>query len=348
NNPSRLVLFDNSEFALYSIETELKTKFGAQVEIIPILGSVCRKKRVLAALRSLQINTVYHAAAYKHVPMVEHNPFEGIRNNVSGTFRTAEAAIEAGVDTFVFISTDKAVRPTNIMGASKRIAEIILQAFTERGATTRFTMVRFGNVLDSSGSVVPLFRQQIKTDGPVTVTHHDVVRYFMTIPEAVQLVLQAAGMGKGGDVFVLDMGEPVRILDMAKKMIRLSGLTVRDNENPAGDIAIEFTGLRPGEKLFEELLIGDNVIGTEHPMIMRAKENFLPWNELKQLIDEIEETCLHYDYDKLRDLLQKTVSGYLPHKEHVDPLWQMDSQNTANSPTKKRSSIQWLKKSLRV
>ena len=278
------------------------------------------------------MNTVYHAAAYKHVPIVEHNTAEGIRNNVMGTLYTAQAAIETGVQNFVLISTDKAVRPTNVMGSTKRLAEMVLQALSheqqvklfsdsdERKVVnnTRFTMVRFGNVLGSSGSVSPLFRQQIRDGGPVTVTHPEMTRYFMTIPEAAQLVIQAGSLGQGGDVFVLDMGEPVRILEMAQKMIRLSGLTVRSEEEPAGEISIEFTGLRPGEKLYEELLIGDNVSGTEHPMIMRASEEYLPWHELCAVLRRLLILAECGECEDMRQVLLETVNGYQPQSDIVD------------------------------
>ncbi|EML8898394.1 polysaccharide biosynthesis protein, partial [Shigella sonnei] len=276
--PAKLVLFELSEYALYAIEKELSAlcdKEVLNVPVIPLLGSVQRQNRLQMVMKSFGIQTVYHAAAYKHVPLVEHNVVEGVRNNVFGTLYCAESAIESGVETFVLISTDKAVRPTNTMGTTKRLAELVLQALSARQSQTRFCMVRFGNVLGSSGSVVPLFEKQIAQGGPVTLTHRDIIRYFMTIPEASQLVIQAGAMGHGGDVFVLDMGDPVKIYDLAKRMIRLSGLSVRDDKNPDGDIAIEVTGLRPGEKLYEELLIGDSVQGTSHPRIMTANEVML-------------------------------------------------------------------------
>jgi FlaA1/EpsC-like NDP-sugar epimerase len=253
---------------------------------------------------------------------VEHNPVEGVVNNVSGTLQTAEAAIAGGVETFVLISTDKAVRPTNIMGASKRFAELILQALAQEQNTTRFCMVRFGNVLGSSGSVVPLFRDQIRNGGPVTVTHPEITRYFMTITEASQLVIQAGSMGEGGDVFVLDMGQSVKIADLARRMIHLSGLEVMDDQHPDGEIEIVFTGLRPGEKLYEELIIGKDVLGTEHPRVMRATEVMIPWPELKKVIQAIEEACADFDIAQIRKLLQKTVNGYQPQCEIVDPVWQ--------------------------
>ena len=320
HGPSKLVLFEQSEFALYKIEKELET-YNLNLEVIAVLGSVTHARRVETVLRSFAVHTVYHAAAYKHVPLVEQNPIEGMQNNVFGTWRTAEAAKAAGVETFVLISTDKAVRPTNIMGATKRMAELVLQGMADDSDTTRFTMVRFGNVLDSSGSVIPLFRDQIKNGGPVTVTHPEVTRYFMTIPEAAQLVLQAGALGKGGDVFVLEMGEPIKIDDLARSMIRLSGLEVCDDENPDGDIAIEYTGLRPGEKLYEELLIGDNVTGTEHPKIMRAAEEKLPWEKMLYFKAEFETARNNFETKKIKLLLEEAVSGYTAEKDIVDQVW---------------------------
>lgn len=326
--PKRLVLFERSEYALYTIENELQSEWQGRLEIVPILGSVCRRRRVEAVLSALEVDTIYHAAAYKHVPLVEYNPIEGILNNLFGTMKTALAAQECGVETFVLISTDKAVRPTNVMGASKRMAELVLQGLAARGGKTRFTMVRFGNVLGSSGSVVPLFRKQIKNGGPVTVTHPEITRYFMTIPEAVELVLQAGSLGKGGDVFVLDMGEPVKIVDLARKMVRLSGLTVRDENNPEGDIEITFSGLRPGEKLYEELLVGDNVVGTEHPMIMRAEENYHPWPKLEKQLDRLDRACRRFDLDTVKAMLLEIVDGYRPQCDSVDPVWLASMKNT--------------------
>jgi FlaA1/EpsC-like NDP-sugar epimerase len=313
--PKRLVLFELSEFALYSIEQELMALCGrlpAAVEIVPVLGSVTHQHRAERLMRRFGVQTVYHAAAYKHVPLVEHNPIEGIRNNAVGTRRLAEAALVAGVETFVLISTDKAVRPTNVMGASKRLAELILQALARRGGRTRFCMVRFGNVLGSSGSVVPLFRQQIAAGGPITLTHAEITRYFMTIPEAAQLVIQAGAMGQGGEVYVLDMGEPVKIRDLARRMVHLSGLEVRDEDNPQGDIAIEIVGLRPGEKLYEELLIGENVEGTPHPLIMRAYEHELPWAELEGGLVELDAACRAADFEGVLALLGRLVREYAP------------------------------------
>ena len=310
--PSLLILWELTEYALYHIEQELKG-IADGVQIVPILGSVLHQERMTNVLRHYQIETVYHAAAYKHVPLVEWNPFEGIVNNSVGTLRSAKSAMAAGVETFVLISTDKAVRPTNVMGASKRLAELSLQALAALpNVKTRFCMVRFGNVLGSSGSVVPLFREQIAKGGPVTVTHPDVTRYFMTIPEASQLVIQAGAMGKGGDVFVLDMGEPVRIVDLARKMINLSGMSSRDGDGD-GDIEIRYSGLRPGEKLYEELLIGSNVVtGTEHPRIMRAVEALLPMPVLEQLLDDIHQAAQEYDVVRLKELLAQYVEGYVP------------------------------------
>jgi FlaA1/EpsC-like NDP-sugar epimerase len=263
-------------------------------------------------------DTIYHAAAYKHVPLVEHNPAEGIKNNVFGTLRAARAAAEYGVTDFVLISTDKAVRPTNIMGASKRLAEMVLQALAANGSKTTFSMVRFGNVLDSSGSVVPKFRQQIKDGGPITLTHPEVTRYFMTIPEAAQLVIQAGAMARGGDVFVLDMGEPVKIIDLARRMIELSGLSVRDNDRPDGDMEIAISGLRPGEKLYEELLIGDNPASTSHPRIMKAQDDFIAWKTLSVELNALESALVANDVTALRSLMEKLVSGYTPAAGIVD------------------------------
>jgi FlaA1/EpsC-like NDP-sugar epimerase len=320
--PSRLLLLDRSEPALYAIEQEaLRLCAGKPTEVIALLGSVTNADRMRRVMTGFRVDTVYHAAAYKHVPIVEHNPIEGVQNNIVATLRTAEAATASGVSTFVLISTDKAVRPTNVMGATKRFAELILQGLAQRNPPTRFCMVRFGNVLDSSGSVVPLFRDQIRHGGPVTVTHPEVIRYFMTIPEAAQLVLQAGSMGAGGDVFVLDMGEPVRILDLARQMIRLSGLEVRDPDNPEGDIDIKLTGLRPGEKLYEELLIGEHDEATEHPRIRRAQEESLPWPAVQSFLERLEAACERCDTAELRVVLQEAVRGYEPEGEIVDPLW---------------------------
>ena len=324
--PLRLVLMELSEFALYLIEQELaaicaKSNFG--VELVPLLGSVTHRQRNEMMMRGFGVQTVYHAAAYKHVPLVEHNPIEGVRNNAVGTRRMAEAALAAGVETFVLISTDKAVRPTNVMGATKRLAELVLQGLARKGGGTRFCMVRFGNVLGSSGSVVPLFRKQIVAGGPITLTHPEITRYFMTIPEAAQLVIQAGSMGQGGEVFVLDMGQPVRIMDLARRMIRLSGLTVKDEHRPDGDIAIEIVGLRPGEKLYEELLIGKNVEGTAHPLILRAYEHELPWPVLEERLTALDVACQSFAYEQVLELLASLVHEYTPtrHDENL-LLWE--------------------------
>jgi len=319
--PQILVLYDQSEFALYTINKELINVGMSNVEILPVLGSLSNRNRLSQIMKRFDVHTIYHAAAYKHVPMVESNNTEGVVNNIFGTLSCAQAAIENGVETFVLISTDKAVRPTNTMGATKRVAEMVLQALALKHKT-RFSMVRFGNVLDSSGSVVPLFREQIKGGGPITVTDPEIQRYFMSIPEAVELVIQAGAMGEGGDLFVLDMGEPVRIVDLAKKMIRLSGLMVKDKLNPDGDIEIKFTGLRPGEKLYEELLIGGNVSETDNPMIMRATEEMLAWDDLKLILDGLEKAVDSGDQDNLRKLLIKAVPGFKPQSGITDILYE--------------------------
>lgn len=330
HQPKRLVLFELSEFQLYAIEKELEG-IVADLELIPILGSVADKRRISEVCRVFDVQTIYHAAAYKHVPMVERNPGEAINNNILGTLHAAQAAIETGVETFVLISTDKAVRPTNTMGATKRFAELILQALSgdkKLSQNTRFTMVRFGNVLGSSGSVVPLFREQISNGGPVTVTDTKIIRYFMTIPEAAELVIQAGAMGQGGDVFVLDMGEPVLIADLARRMIRLSGFDIKDEDHPNGDIEITYTGLRPGEKLFEELLIGDNVSSTEHEKIMRAEEEVIAWTKLELLIQQLQDATDTGDFNRVRGLLQEAVSGYKPQCGVVDELTRALAGNT--------------------
>ncbi len=309
-NPIKLVLFELSEYALYKVETELLdfiNENGLKIELIGLLGSVQHKKRMLYINMHYGIDTVYHAAAYKHVPIVEDNPIEGVRNNVFGTLNAAMAADESGVKTFVLVSTDKAVRPTNVMGATKRLAELVLQGISQTETTTKFCMVRFGNVLNSSGSVVPLFRKQIDNKGPVTVTHPDVTRYFMSIPEAAQLVLQAGTLAKGGDVCVLDMGEPVKIIDLARKMIALSGLNEKTDEID-GDIAIDIIGLRPGEKLTEELLIGSNVVETKHPLIMRAVESNLSWDTLQKKIAELDVFCHSADANNVTNTLWSLVT----------------------------------------
>lgn len=311
--PKALVLLELSEYALYNIEQELAAiinRDSLAIDLIPVMGTVQRQSRLESVMRSFNVNTVYHAAAYKHVPLVEYNVVEGVRNNVFGTWCCAEAAIKTGVETFVLISTDKAVRPTNVMGASKRLAELVLQALARYQSRTRFCMVRFGNVLGSSGSVVPLFREQIRKGGPVTVTHKDIIRYFMTIPEAAQLVIQAGAMGQGGDVFVLDMGEPVKISDLARRMIHLMGLEVKDATHPEGDIAIKYTGLRPGEKLYEELLIGDNTRKTDHPRIMAAEETWLPWQEMSHLLSRMEVACERFDVEQLVELMRSAPTEF--------------------------------------
>jgi FlaA1/EpsC-like NDP-sugar epimerase len=317
-NPSQLLLLDHSEYSLYRIEAELSTHLGSQssikTELIPLLGSVRDAGRLEHVFKRWQIDTVYHAAAYKHVPLVEHNPAEGLQNNVLGTLNLAQIAKDHGVSHFVLISTDKAVRPTNVMGATKRFAELVLQALADLqdGSKTCFSMVRFGNVLDSSGSVVPLFRDQIKAGGPVTLTHPEVTRYFMTIPEAAQLVIQAGAMANGGEVFVLDMGEPVKIYDLAHRMIELSGLTVRDPETGVGDIEIVISGLRPGEKLYEELLIGEDPIPTPHPRIMMAREDFLTWPEITPELALLQLKLGESDFEGLINQLKRIVQGYQP------------------------------------
>ena len=317
--PSKLLLIEQSEFALYGIHQELEEKLaGRHIVLVPLLASVQDNERMHEIMSTWHPDTVYHAAAYKHVPLVEHNPAEGIKNNVLGTLKTAQAAAENGVSDFVLISTDKAVRPTNIMGASKRLAEMALQALSASTSGTKFSMVRFGNVLGSSGSVVPKFRQQIRDGGPITLTHPDITRYFMTIPEASQLVIQAGAMAKGGDVFVLDMGQPVKIMDLARRMIELSGLTVKDEQSPDGDVEIEITGLRPGEKLYEELLIGDNPKPTSHSRIMKAHEEFIPWAELEGQLRSLEMALNVNDVGVIRLMMEKLVTGYTPSDEIVD------------------------------
>ncbi len=357
-NPKQLLLVEMNEFALYQIHQELQAMLAGErpsvaepeegankamdstleapdsnqpeIEIVPLLASVCDEVRMHEIMDTWKPHTVYHAAAYKHVPLVEHNPAEGVRNNVWGTRVCAEAAMRHSVRNFVLVSTDKAVRPTNIMGATKRLAEMVLQALGEVNAAvaaqggrapaakTTFSMVRFGNVLGSSGSVVPLFREQIKNGGPITLTHADITRYFMTIPEAAQLVVQAGAMGQGGDVFVLDMGQPVKIIDLARRMVELSGMTVRDELHPDGDIELTVTGLRPGEKLYEELLIGDNPKPTQHPRIMKAHEQFLSWPQLEQKLNALSMAMSVNDVPVIRGQLQELVSGYQPSGEVVD------------------------------
>ena len=325
--PTKLILFELSEFGLYTIEKELGeyiTNNNLGIDLVPIMGSVQRINRLETVMKTFGVQTVYHAAAYKHVPLVEHNVVEGVRNNVFGTYYAAKAAVNAKVETFVLISTDKAVRPTNVMGATKRMAELSLQGLAqEQGVKhkTRFCMVRFGNVLGSSGSVVPLFRRQIKEGGPITLTHPDITRFFMTIPEAAQLVIQAGAMGKGGDVFVLDMGDPVKIKDLATKMVRLSGFEVKSDTNPHGDIEILCTGLRPGEKLYEELLIGDNVGETSHERIMTASEVMLPLAELNVFIEALDIACHNFDHETIRQLLLDAPTGFNPTDGICDLVW---------------------------
>jgi FlaA1/EpsC-like NDP-sugar epimerase len=328
-NPLSVLLVEQTEFALYAIHQELEQsleKAGFDtVALVPLLANVQDEHRMAEILRTWKPSTVYHAAAYKHVPLVEHNPAEGIKNNVLGTMVSAQQAALYGVSDFVLVSTDKAVRPTNVMGASKRLAEMVLQAQAEamkaQGGKTRFSMVRFGNVLGSSGSVVPLFRRQIKDGGPITLTDERITRYFMTIPEAAQLVIQAGAMANGGDVFVLDMGEPVKIGDLARRMLELSGLSVRDEANPEGDIEIAVTGLRPGEKLYEELLIGDNPLPTSHKRIMKAHEEFLAWGDLQSQLMDLNKALDANDVPVIRALLKRLVPGYQPEGEVVDWVW---------------------------
>lgn len=352
--PRRLLLVEMSESALYQIHQEIQSalelrevSLGEDLEVVPLLASVCDEVRMHEIMDTWKPHTIYHAAAYKHVPLVEHNPAEGVRNNVWGTKVCAEAAIRNGVQNFVLISTDKAVRPTNVMGASKRLAEMVLQALNEtelydgslafkvsNSVTSPricLSMVRFGNVLGSSGSVVPLFRDQIKNGGPITLTHPDITRYFMTIPEAAQLVIQAGAMGSGGDVFVLDMGEPVRIYDLATRIVELSGLSLRNDSNPHGDIEIKVTGLRPGEKLYEELLIGDNPKPTQHPRILKAQEKFMPWEQLHGQLDSLNLALSVNDVPLIRSFLQKLVTGYQPSDEVVDWVHLEQERQATNS-----------------
>ncbi len=336
--PLTLILFDASELALYEIEKELRESLAKRdqvLEIIPILANVMDKSITEQVIKRFSVDTIYHAAAYKHVPIVEYNVISGIRNNVWGTLNCAEIAIKCNVENFVLISTDKAVRPTNVMGASKRLAELVLQGLSEGQSKTRFSMVRFGNVLGSSGSVVPLFNRLIAEGGPVTITHKDITRYFMTIPEAAQLVIQAGAMGSGGEVYVLDMGKSVKINDLAKKMIHLSGLTVKSEETPNGDIEIVYTGLRPGEKLYEELLIGENVEGTEHRSILKARELSIPLDDLRKLLQQLKNAMDEGNIEQLRTLLLDAPLGYKPSSEIADCLWLAKSDappTTVNNP----------------
>ncbi len=335
--PKRLILYELSEYNLYTIEAELRNQLAGwsddmvRPEIIPLLGNVTNEKKMELVLRTFKVHTVYHAAAYKHVPLVEFNPIEGVVNNVFGTWYAARAAARARVETFVLISTDKAVRPTNIMGATKRLAELVLQSlFHESQGSTRFCMVRFGNVLDSSGSVVPLFRQQIRSGGPITLTHPKMTRYFMTIPESAQLVIQAGAMCKGADVFVLDMGQPIAIQQLATRMIALSGLSIKDEEHPQGDIRIETTKIRPGEKLYEELLIGDNITPTQHPRILRACEHELSAEEIDATLAELRTACDRFDSDGARRILMAAIREYEPQCGIEDKVW-LSSRDTATA-----------------
>jgi FlaA1/EpsC-like NDP-sugar epimerase len=351
--PRRLLLVEMSEYALYQIHREIQSvlqlsedSLNDSLEVVPLLASVCDEARMQEIMDTWKPQTVYHAAAYKHVPLVEHNPAEGVRNNVWGTLVCAEAAARNGVQNFVLVSTDKAVRPTNIMGATKRLAEMVLQALNERNpaanstafgssdsvivARTCFSMVRFGNVLGSSGSVVPLFREQIKNGGPITLTHPDITRYFMTIPEAAQLVIQAGAMGSGGDVFVLDMGEPVRIYDLASQIVVLSGLTLRNEANPMGDIEIKLSGLRPGEKLFEEISISDNPKPTQHPRILRTQEKFVPWDRLQGQLNSLNLALSVNDVPVIRIFLQQLVTGYDPSGDVVDWVHMAQERRSAD------------------
>ncbi|GAB1261932.1 polysaccharide biosynthesis protein [Aurantivibrio plasticivorans] len=331
--PKKIVLFELSEYSLYKIEQEileLQKNTAHYSEIIGLIGSVQNREHLDQVFETFDIHTVYHAAAYKHVPLIEQNIIEGIKNNIFGTWNCAESAIATGVESFVLISTDKAVRPTNVMGASKRVSELVLQALSYRQSKTRFTMVRFGNVLGSSGSVVPLFRKQIKAGGPITVTHKEITRYFMTIPEAAELVIQAGSLGEGGDVFVLDMGESVKIKDLAIRMVHLSGLNVKSDEDPTGDIEIQYTGLRPGEKLYEELLIGDKVSGTPHPRIMRAEEKMLSWSETQSLLEELRIACQERQCEAAKELLLKAPTDFKTASDIRDWVWNYRTTTKTN------------------
>ncbi|HIL64426.1 MAG TPA: polysaccharide biosynthesis protein [Porticoccaceae bacterium] len=342
-NPRRLILLDSFEYGLYEIENELREKLkdienGEKIEIVALLGSVCNRVQMESAIQSFSVDTVYHVAAYKQVPMVEKNIVEGVQNNIFGTLISAQVAERYEVKNFVLISTDKAVRPTNFMGATKRFAEQVLQAIARGECATRFSIVRFGNVLGSSGSVVPLFRKQISSGGPVTVTHPEVTRYFMTVQEAAQLVIQAGSMATGGDVFVLDMNEPIRIVDLAKKMVHLMGYDIKDENSYRGDIAIEYTGLRPGEKLHEELMIGESVTGTEHPKIVRAEEETLSWEALQKLLDRLRKACSNIDLQEIRTVLIEAVDGFEPKEEVSDPLWDIN-KSMEDMPEKEVANV---------
>ena len=327
--PNKLIILDSNEYALYVIKNEIESA-DHEVNLHSIIASVTNNKRIADVCKTFKVDTIYHSAAYKHVPLVEENPFEGVSNNIFGTISCLNAAIESKVETFVLVSTDKAVRPTNIMGATKRFSEMILQSYSEDRKTrenTRMTMVRFGNVLGSSGSAIPLFQEQIKEGGPVTVTDPEVTRYFMSIPEAAELVIQAGAMGQGGDVFVLDMGEPVKIVDLAKRLINLSGLELRDKNNPDGDVEIVFTGLRPGEKLYEELLIGENVNATDHNQILRAEEVFHSIDEIKLYIERLKRAEKENDVATLKQILQEAIDGYDPEEEVIDVISLQEQEN---------------------
>ncbi|REL36982.1 polysaccharide biosynthesis protein [Thalassotalea euphylliae] len=348
--PRKLILLDVSEAFLYEINQELnefQQSHNTSIELVPTIGNVQNGMLMTRIIRTHQVQTIYHAAAYKHVPMVENNVIAGITNNVLGTYEIAQAAVFCEVETFVLISTDKAVRPTNVMGATKRMAELVLQGLAKRDHQTRFVMVRFGNVLGSSGSVVPLFKKQIRSGGPITVTHPDIIRYFMTIPEAAQLVIQAGAMGKGGDVFVLDMGKPVKIVDLAVKMTHMMGFTVKDQNNPAGDIEIQYSGLRPGEKLYEELLIDDHAQATDHQRILTANERSISWAEVMVLLNKITEAMKDDNIDEIRQLLIEAPLGFVPaeHSAHslepaakvtdkaADKIESVDHVQTASTST---------------
>lgn len=320
--PQALLLFEVTEYALYAIDKELRETglLEKNIKLVSILGSVQDGELLFKNMRHYGVQIVFHAAAYKHVPLVEHNIISGVRNNVIGTLSMANAAAQAGVPSVILVSTDKAVRPTNVMGATKRLAELVLQGLSSEYPDTCFSMVRFGNVLGSSGSVVPLFRKQIEEGGPVTVTHPDIYRYFMTIPEAALLVIQAGALAKGGDVFVLDMGEPVNISDLARKMIHLMGLEEKETDGDEGEIEIRYTGLRPGEKLKEELLIEGDLIGSEHPKILWTEEGSLPWSELKLILADLEEACHTFNYEKIREILLHSLVGFMPDHDFVDGL----------------------------
>lgn len=337
--PIKLILVEINEYALYTIHTELENinkllDSNEKIMIVPLLTTVQDRKRMSDIMETWQPDTVYHAAAYKHVPLVEYNLIAGVENNVFGTLNTAQIAINKGVSSFILVSTDKAVRPTSVMGASKRLSEICLQAlfdFYSKKSKTKLSMVRFGNVMDSSGSVIPRFRKQISDGGPITITHPDISRYFMTIPEAAQLVIQAGAMAKGGEVFVLDMGEPVKIIDLAQRMIELSGLSIQNDNNLEGDIEITITGLRPGEKLYEELLIGENPQPTKHPKIQKANDQFIHWNKLENQLNCLKNLLSQNNVEEIIKLLQILVKDYNPNNEIVDWSYNEQKHNLINS-----------------